>query len=137
MSGFDPFADPEFARLGQLFLLLLVRIVPIISFTPLFGGPETPAQFRMGFSGLLAAALLLPALPAYPGPVPGDLFVALAAKEAFLGGSVAILIRILFDLLTSSGALIDVARGATIANVVTAPSTEPSTITAPPNVSIK
>lgn len=118
MNGVDPFADPELVRLGQLLLLLVLRILPVISFTPLFGGPETPPQFRMGFSVLIAVALVLPASVSYPGPVAGDLFLALAAKEAFLGGSVAILVRILFDLLTSSGALVDVARGATIANVL-------------------
>ena len=118
MGAFGPLADPELIRLLQLFLLILIRVLPIVSFAPFLGGKETPAQFRIGFSALLALSLCLPVAATYDGPVDGGRFLALAVKEAFLGGTVAVLLRILFDLLSSTGALVDVARGATIANVL-------------------
>lgn len=118
MQGLGPFSDPELLRLAQLLLLIVLRVLPIVSFTQFLGGKETPSQFRIGFSVLIAACLTLPCAPEYAGPVDSDLYLALAVKELFLGGSVAILLRILFDFLTSTGALVDVARGATIANVL-------------------
>jgi flagellar biosynthetic protein FliR len=97
--------------------LLLVRILPIVVFTPLFGGDATPRRMRVGIGILLTLALL----PAFGPPFPpiGDTasVVVLGLKEAFVGFTIALCVTVLFETFAALGQFVDLARGATMANV--------------------
>jgi len=97
--------------------LVFARLLPIVAFTPIFGGPSTPARFRTGLA-ILLTIVLTPVVVTVPAEsLAGIDWAGLLAKEALVGLTIAIWVRILFEVLASCGAVIDVTRGATIANV--------------------
>ena len=105
-------------ELLQLFLLLAARLFPVVTFSPLFGGQHVPQRYRIGVTLVLAATISPLFLTRVPGLLePLELF-GLMMKEALLGLSLAIIIRMLFEMVAACGAFIDLARGATIANVL-------------------
>ena len=97
--------------------LVLARLLPIVALLPVFGAPHTPRRYRTG----LAIVLTLVIWPALPLPSREPLGVAmmaiLLAKEATIGLTIAVLIRMLFDLLAAAGAVIDDSRGASAARL--------------------
>ncbi|MFT4538956.1 MAG: flagellar biosynthetic protein FliR [Planctomycetota bacterium] len=105
-------------ELLQLFLLLGARLFPIVTFSPLFGGQHVPLRYRIGVTMLLATTMLPLFLPTMPDALDPIVVFGLMAKEALLGLSLAIIIRMLFEMVAATGAFIDLARGATIANVL-------------------
>lgn len=110
--------EPLLARYGQLFLLILARLLPVVTFTPVFGSTMVPGQVRIGFSGLVAGLFVAPLGAGLAQVLPPSLFLALLAKEALLGTIVAVALRLVFELLSASGALIDLTRGAGMANLL-------------------
>lgn len=106
-------------KLWQTLLLMGIRILPIVSLAPLFGGKLAPGRLRFGYAILLTLGMLPIAETLVPAaPVSPVQLSLLAAKEALLGLIIALIVMMLFEAFTAAGALIDVARGATMANVL-------------------
>lgn len=114
-------AIADFSGAGRALALALVsallRLAPLAAFTPVFGGEAAPRRLRAGlvlvlaagFAPALAGALQQgAALPALP-------ILLLAAREFGVGALLALLVRAIFELVAGAGALIDLARGATLA----------------------
>ena len=102
----------------QLLTLLAARLFPLVVFSPLFGGENAPRRYRVGVSLVLATLYLPHFWGEWPGMVSNTLFLGLLAKEALIGLSLAVTLRLLFELVAAAGAFMDLARGATIANVL-------------------
>lgn len=99
------------------FFLVLVRLVAVISLSPVFGGEAIPRRLRLGLA-ILLALVIAPAVGATPTPSGAPTtqhFGALVAKEAFIGLLFAVFLRLAFELLAATGALMDMARGASMA----------------------
>lgn len=110
---------PGLGAAAQLGALLMARLLPIIVMTPVFGGQSLPRRMRLGIALFLALALLpvfQPRLDQAP-LLPAGQFFALVGKEAAVGLTLALMVLVLFETIASTGALVDLARGATIANV--------------------
>ena len=105
-------------EVAQLVALLVARLLPIIGFSPLFAGQSAPARYRIGLSLILSVTLLPTFLPDFPGELPTPRFLLLLAKEALIGMTIAVMLRLLFELVAALGSFIDLARGATMANVL-------------------
>lgn len=101
--------------------LLLLRLLPLVVFTPLFGGLRSPVRLRFGVAILLTLTLAPHAAAAsrfdWATCAAGDLCVAVV-RELFVGACGAVMLRTVFGMVASAGALIDLSRGATAANVL-------------------
>jgi len=98
--------------------LVFLRLAPIVLWTPIFGGQGTPRRYRIGLALFLALGLAPLALPAV---LAGDASLAGApvlVGELLIGITIAVLVRLVFDLLATVGALIDGARGAMSAQLL-------------------
>ena len=83
--------------------LVFARLLPIVAFTPIFGGSTTPRRYRAGLSILLALTLTPLLLPAQIQDGSGATYVALLAKEALVGLTIAVFIRVLFEMVAALG----------------------------------
>lgn len=109
-------------------MLVFARLLPIVVFTPIFGGEAVPRRFRFGFTVFLAGVLTL-ALPGSGGPPPAGLILTgLIFKEILIGATLALFLRIMFETFRAAGAMSDVLRAMTIASVLDATSREQSSI---------
>lgn len=109
---------PGLMGAAQMGGLLFLRLLPLVAFTPVFGGPALPQRLRMGLTLVLTAALLPAFAVDFAQQIAWHRYAALAAKEALVGFTLAFFVLILFETLATFGALVDLARGATIANVL-------------------
>jgi len=102
----------------QIAGLIFARILPIVAFTPLFGGETIPRRMRLGIGVLLTLALI-PGFAAVPaGSLDALRYAALTVKEALVGFTLAMFVLVLFETYSAFGALVDLARGATIGNIL-------------------
>ncbi len=90
-------------------VLMLARLTPIAAITPLLGGTNAPARFRFGVS-ILIAAMVAPVF-AHAAPSPYPFFVVLV-MQGIVGLTMALAIRLVFEVYSAAGRLIDDARGA-------------------------
>lgn len=112
--GTDILSSREAFRYGMVLLLVFLRVVFLVTLTPLFGGQGTPARFRLGTSVVLAVCLAPLVDPLVVGePAAGDVILYIG-REVVIGLTMAVFVRILFEMIGAVGALIDVARGATM-----------------------
>ena len=103
---------PPIAMLN-LFLLGLARIIPIVIIPPFFGTKSIPMPARMGLA-ISLVAIIMPQLiiTSTINIVTIDwLFVAIFAKEFFIGLLFAYLATIPFYIAQSSGIIVDFMRG--------------------------
>jgi len=98
--------------------LLLARLFPLLTITPLFGGNATPRRFRFGLAVVLTLVLLPTALPPGTAAVPVGTLAGLLVKELLIGLSIALIVLVVFESFAAFGYLVDSARGATFANVL-------------------
>lgn len=108
---------PKATAAMQTAALLLPRILPLVVFTPMLGGSVLPARLRIGISLLLVAIFMPTLTPPAPVELASGEFLALIVKEALIGLTLATIVMIMYHTITSFGALVDLARGATIASV--------------------
>lgn len=101
--------------LFALYPLVAARLLPIVMFTPLFGGEVASRRFRTGIVMVLAAVYSLGLLPSVTSLPSGIEYGLLALKEALLGGTWTVLLILAFQLAAAIGALIDVSRGSSFA----------------------
>jgi type III secretion protein T len=110
-------AMPALRGGGQIASLLMARLLPMMVMTPVFGGQTMPRRLRIGIALAFTGALLPPFLPLFNRIIPAPDYMILLAKEAVVGLVLAFFVQILFEAVAAVGALIDLARGATLANV--------------------
>jgi type III secretory pathway component EscT len=98
------------------------RSVPIVLLVPGFGGRALPLPLRVAI-GLLLASFSLPHLtsgavaPLLRAPGPAT-WILLAAREALVGATVGLVVSFFFRAAEAAGGLVDVVRGASIAEVL-------------------
>jgi flagellar biosynthesis protein FliR len=109
---------PGLREISQMAGLIFIRLLPLVVLSPVFGGPALPRRLRMGMTVVLTVALLPAFAASFAQTVPWDRYAALVAKEAVVGLTLAFFVLIIFETLSATGALIDLARGATLANVL-------------------
>lgn len=93
------------------------RTIPMIWFIPAIGGPNVPGGIRMGL-GVALSVLCLPRLEAQlpsGGPV---LWMLLVAREAAVGLTLGFLAAAVFRAAEAAGRLVDIMRGANMAEVI-------------------
>lgn len=110
-------AQAGLERLTQLFVLVAARLAPIVVLSPAFGGEALPQRLRVALIVGLAAGFGLALEPRFDR-IDFARLVALLGKELLVGGSIALLVRLSFDLVAACGALIDLGRGAALASVL-------------------
>ncbi|MGC4030483.1 MAG: flagellar biosynthetic protein FliR [Tepidisphaeraceae bacterium] len=92
-------------------VLVLLRVGPIVLFSPAFGGAVVPKRFRVALAFILSATLALQTAPAV---LPSSLtLVGLAVKEIVIGVTMAVTVTLVFDAFAMAGALVDQFRGVT------------------------
>ena len=111
------YSDPRLMAASQAGGLLLGRVLPLVVLTPMLGGQLLPARLRIGISLLLVFVLLPSVTPAQPLELSAVQYFGLAFKEAMIGLTVSTMILLMYHTFTSMGAVVDLSRGATIANV--------------------
>src|SRR3954447_153856 len=110
-------AMPALRGGAQIGSLLMVRLLPMMVMTPVFGGQTMPRRLRIGIAMAFTAALLPPFFPLFSKTIVPTDYVILLAKEAVVGLILAFFVQIMFETVAAVGALVDLARGATLANV--------------------
>lgn len=98
--------------------LVLARILPVIAFTPLFGGEAASRRLRMSLAILIALPLSLYADVSPLRDIDRATYALLVAKEVLVGAGMASLVAIAFEALGAAGALMDIARGQSMASVL-------------------
>lgn len=106
------------------------RTLPLTWLVPALGGPRVAAEIRVGLGVLLAVLclpLVLPSLrsPALAGTDVGPLlWILLAARELAVGLTVGLCTAAVFRAAEAAGRLVDVFRGANLAEVLAPTSDE-------------
>jgi flagellar biosynthesis protein FliR len=110
------------------------RTVPLTWLVPALGGPRVPVQVRIGLGIMLAVLclpVLTPAVTAAPllmlGPVG---WLCLVARELLVGLTVGLCVGAAFRAAAAAGRLVDLARGANLAEILSPLSDERSSPTA-------
>jgi flagellar biosynthetic protein FliR len=97
--------------------LCSARMVPVLILAPFFGGRLVPAVAKMGLAAALAV-ILFPRIAAAI-PVVGPVEIALLfAKELFVGLAIGLAASLLFQAAEAAGRLVDIGRGASLAEVL-------------------
>lgn len=111
---------PDFPVEGLfVFLLVLIRVLVLFSFLPIFSDPFTPLNVRL-LIGLVVAMALTPSAALTAGDVPTRLweFASLMLGEAMLGAAMGLTGRFVFAAVQVAGNLIGDQIGFQFANVV-------------------
>jgi flagellar biosynthetic protein FliR len=109
---------------AQTFLVLVglsfARIASFLGVVPFFGGSAVPARVRAA----TAVAFVVVAFPSLEAGSPGAgwsvgvvEFVALLAKETFVGFTLGFVASLVFEAVQVAGRIVDVQRGSTMAEV--------------------
>jgi flagellar biosynthesis protein FliR len=97
------------------------RTVPLVWLVPAFGGPRVPVGMRLALGTMLSVLclpVLLPAASASLGTFgPGGLSLLLG-RELLVGVTVGLCAAVVFRAAEGAGQLVDVARGANLAQVL-------------------
>ena len=111
-------AGDSWQRLLLALGLGAARTIPLAWLVPALGGPRVAGTVRIGL-GVMLAVLCLPALASLPllalGPVG---WVLLVARELFVGLTVGLCVGAAFRAAEAAGRLVDLARGANLAEVL-------------------
>ncbi|HEX7314726.1 MAG TPA: flagellar biosynthetic protein FliR [Pyrinomonadaceae bacterium] len=116
----------EVGQSPQAFLVLVglafARMLSFLVVVPFFGGAAVPARVKVATATAFVVILypaLAAGLPKDGGPLPfGPLgFVALLAKEAFVGFTLGFVASLVFESIQVAGRVIDFQRGSTIAEM--------------------
>lgn len=98
--------------------LVLARVLPVVAFTPLFGGEAASRRMRAGLALLIALPIAANADAVHVAHVDRLTLAVLAFKELLIGGVIAMMVATVFEVMASGGALLDLARGQTMASVL-------------------
>jgi type III secretion protein SpaR/YscT/HrcT len=112
MDYAELFTKFPFGNLLALFLLILMRLIPIITLVPFMGGKLLPPPLKMGLAAFLSVFLMPFLIPLNIKDVLiGFPLIPLAMKELMIGFVIGLLGTIPFNIATSTGAIIDHQRG--------------------------
>jgi flagellar biosynthetic protein FliR len=102
----------DFTHVMLAFALLMARVVPVVILTPFLGGESIPSEVRLGL-GLMLGLVLYPVIVGQVNhiPVTAIAFIALMAKELFIGLTISFVVGIVFDAAQSAGSLVDLMSG--------------------------
>jgi flagellar biosynthetic protein FliR len=120
LAAGDWLAEGALRQLWLAALLAMARLVPMIWFVPFWGGRLVPATAKTALSllfGLLLYPLIAPALQSL-GQAPATLVVAVLIKEVAVGFALAFVVGLVFYAAQSAGWLIDLSRGANLAETL-------------------
>lgn len=104
--------------------LVMARVAPLAVLAPWLGLRAAPATTRSAIVIVLTVALAPLALASARATVVGGPFVAVLLRESILGSLFAIVSAVPFHALESGGRLIDLHRGANLADVIAPPTGE-------------
>ena len=116
----------EVGESPQSFLVLVglafARLLSFLVVVPFFGGAAVPARVKVATATAFVVILypsLAAGLPKDGGPLPfGPLgFIALLAKEAFVGFTLGFVASLVFEAVQVAGRIIDFQRGSTMAEM--------------------
>ena len=93
--------------------LVLARLLPMVVFTPVFGGRAVPARFRFGLAVVVAVGFLPGFVPITPVASSTGIYMLLVAKEAVVGLTLAMCILVLFQSIAAAGSLVGLSGGTT------------------------
>lgn len=98
-----------------VFTLVLTRVSGLVVLAPLYGGSETPPQFRALLA--LALAVLVAPLPWAAAPVPASLveYVVMIGGELLIGLTLGFGVMLLFSGMQLAGQIIGLTSGMTLA----------------------
>ena len=115
----------------QVFLLVFVRVLSMISFLPFLGSQSVPMQLKAGFSFLIAIVLfpLVPVAPASELIVNIPSFVFMIVKEIFIGITIGFAASLLFSAVQFAGRLVDTQMGFALVQIVDPFSNTEATVT--------
>ncbi len=99
------------------------RTMPVVWMMPVFGGPNVPAQVRVGL-GLSLAVLCLPVLDGQVPQAGPALWLLLLAREVAVGLTLGFVAGTIFRAAEMGGRLVDILRGANMAEVLSPVSEE-------------
>lgn len=101
----------------RLAVLLVARLLPVIALSPLFGGAALPRRLRLVLV-VVCAVVLLPGAGTALEAVERRGYVLCLGAEVAYGLVSAILITAVVEVVGAAGALVDLARDASIATVL-------------------
>lgn len=98
-----------------LFLLVMMRLAPIVALAPFLGSKVMPLPNKAGLM-IVLTLFFLPIVSSKMGRALtfNEIFIVMAIKELFVGALIGFLITIPFYIAQFSGVLIDYLRGASI-----------------------
>ena len=114
---------PEVGRAIAAGALVAARLAPLTILAPVFGLRSAPASIRSGVVVALTLALTPVALGSAEVP-PTPLLGLAIVREALVGSIFAIVSSVPFHALEASGRLVDLHRGANLADVIAPPTGE-------------
>lgn len=109
---------------GAFLFIGSIRLAAFFALAPIFDNQSIPGQLKFALA-LALSALVYPLSAAMPLPHDGHWFLWLASialKEILIGFVLAYAVGVVFWVMLSSGRLVDSQRGAAIAELVSAPS---------------
>ncbi len=121
LKSFELSASPQ--AFLVLFGLLVARFVAFINIVPFFGGQSVPTQVKVA----TATALVLITYPSVISEIPMDGtplgfgpvgFIALVAKEVFVGFTLGFVASVVFQAVTVAGRIIDFQRGSSMGELL-------------------
>ncbi|MCP3141415.1 flagellar biosynthetic protein FliR [Pyxidicoccus xibeiensis] len=92
--------------------LLMCRVMPVLIFSPFLGGEVVPTEVKMGV-GLTLSIVLFPVISNSVTRIPTSAlpYIALMAKEVFIGFTMAFIVSSVFEAARVAGTLADTMAG--------------------------
>ncbi|MCP3097623.1 flagellar biosynthetic protein FliR [Myxococcus sp. K15C18031901] len=92
--------------------LLMCRVMPVLIFSPFLGGEVVPTELKMGV-GLTLSIVLYPSISSVITTIPLSAlpYIALMAKEVFIGFVMAFVVNTVFEAARVAGTLVDTMAG--------------------------
>ena len=110
------FASGDLSTALLLLALCAARVIPVLVLAPFLGGRLVPGTVKVGLAVAIALLIWPQALRGVALPQLGTVHVVLLlAKEAFVGVALGLCAALVFLAAEAAGQLVDVARGASMA----------------------
>jgi flagellar biosynthesis protein FliR len=110
--------DIDFGEVATYGSLIVARLIPIVGFTPLFGGEAVSRRMRTGLAIMLIIPIVANADTSVVSGFDRLVIGFLILKELLIGAVMAMLITAVFETLAATGSLLDLARGQSMASVL-------------------
>jgi flagellar biosynthetic protein FliR len=100
--------------------LIMARMIPLLTMNPFLGGQLMPQNVKTGIAILIAALVYKPLTAGFAHPIPTETlpYMALLLKETLFGACLGFLSALVFLAVQTGGRILDLARGANMANIL-------------------